>query len=158
MKHPRDESGHWLAGLSEPMLSMRGFLTAHDEMQRRHARRMGINATDMQALRLLDLDGPLGPTDLARRLGLQSASVTVLLDRLEAAGFIERIRDDHDRRRVTVRALPQAVDLLFDTWAPVVRAMDDVGHGLTSAQCTAVCAFFDELTAVIERNDIDRND
>lgn len=150
MKHERDESGPWLAGLSKPMLSLRDFLTAHDELQRRQARRMGLNVTDMQALRLLDVHGPLGPTELAHRLDLRSASVTVLLDRLEAGGFIERVRDDHDRRRVTVRALPHAVELLFDTWAPIARAMDDVGHGLTPAQQKAVCSFIDGITAVVD--------
>ena len=150
MKHQRDASGHWLAGLSDPTLSMRGFLEAHDELQRRQARRMGINATDMQALRLLDVHGPMGPTELARRLDLRSASVTVLLDRLETAELIERLRDHHDRRRVTVRALPHAVDMLFDTWAPIVRAMDDVGHGLTPSQQEVVCSFFDQLVAAME--------
>jgi DNA-binding MarR family transcriptional regulator len=145
VKHQRDASGHWLAGLSSPMVAMRGFLTAHDELQRRQARQMGLNSTDMQALRLLDLHGPLGPTELARRLDLRSASVTVLLDRLEAVGFIERIRDDHDRRRVTVRAL----DLLFDTWAPVVRAMDDVGHRLSPTQQQVVSSFFADMAAAI---------
>lgn len=149
--HERDESGHWLAGLSEPMLSLRTFLTAHDDMQRRQAKTMGINATDMQALRLLDLHGPLGPTELGRRLGLRSASVTVLLDRLEASGYVERERDDRDRRRVTVRALPDALELLFETWAPVVRALDNVGHGLTPSQQKAVCAYLDELAAVLDR-------
>ena len=148
--HERDESGHWLAGLSEPMLSLRTFLTAHDDMQRRQARTMGINATDMQALRLLDLHGPLGPTELGRRLGLRSASVTVLVDRLEASGYVERVRDDSDRRRVTVRALPDALELLVDTWAPVVRALDDVGHGLTPSQQKAVCAYLDALAAVLD--------
>lgn len=149
MKHERDASGHWLAGLSAPMLSMRGFLTAHDELIRRQARKMGVNATDMQTLRLLELHGPLGPTELARRLDLKTASVTVVLDRLEAAGHVERVRDDRDRRRVTVRALPQALELLFDTWAPVVRALDDVARGMTPAQRDAVCAFFDGAAAVV---------
>ncbi|BDX35029.1 MarR family transcriptional regulator [Mycobacterium antarcticum] len=152
MKHRRDASGHWLAGLSSPMLSMRGFLEAHDELRRRQARRMGLNATDMQALRLLDVHGPLGPTELARRLDLRSASVTVLVDRLESTGLVERVRDDHDRRRVTVRALPDALDLLFDIWAPIVRAMDDVGHGLTPSEQRAVCAYFDRLVAVMDHD------
>ena len=149
MKHQRDASGHWLAGLSASMLSMRGFLTAHDELIRRQARKMGVNATDMQTLRLLELHGPLGPTELARRLDLKTASVTVVLDRLEAAGHVERVRDDRDRRRVTVRALPQALELLFDTWAPVVRALDDVARGMTPAQRDVVCAFFDGAPAVV---------
>ena len=155
MKHQRDASGHWLAGLSDPTLSMRGFLEAHDELQRRQARRMGINATDMQALRLLDVHGPMGPTELARRLDLRSASVTVLLDRLEVTGLIERVRDHRDRRRVTVRALPHAVDKLFDTWAPIVRAMDDVGHGLTTTQQKVVCSFLDQLVGAMNTSPTD---
>ena len=94
----------------------------------------------------------MGPTELARRLDLRSASVTVLLDRLEAADLVERIRDHHDRRRVTVQALPHAVDMLFDTWAPIVRAMDDVGHGLTATQQKVVCSFLDQLVAVMNPN------
>jgi DNA-binding MarR family transcriptional regulator len=154
VKPQRDESGRWLGGLSEPMRSMREFLTAHDELQRHQARRMGIHTTDVQTLRLLELHGPLGPTELARRLDLRSASVTVLLDRLEAAGSIERIQDDHDRRRVTVRALPHALEALFATWAPIVRAIDEVGHGLTPDEQRAVCSFLDRVTAVIERDGV----
>ena len=153
MEYERDETGHWLAGLSDPMLSLRDFLVAHGEMERRQARRMGLGATDMQALRLLELQGPLGPTELGRRLDLRSASVTVLLDRLEAGGLVERVRDDRDRRRVTVRAKPQALRMLFDTWAPIVRAIDDVGHGLTPSQQRAVCTFFDRAVAVIHAVD-----
>jgi DNA-binding MarR family transcriptional regulator len=149
MEYERDESGHWLAGLSAPMVSMRGFLEMHDELQRRQARQMGINATDMHALRLLELHGPMGPSTLARRLDLRSASTTVLLDRLEAAGYVERSRDSTDRRRVTVRILPQAADLLFATWAPIVHALDGVGHRLTRAQQQTVCDFFDELAGVM---------
>lgn len=153
MKHERDESGHWLAGLSAAMLSLREFLTAHDELQRRQARRLGINTTDMQALRLLVVHGPFGPTELARRLDLRSASVTALLDRLETAGFIERVRDHPDRRRVTIRALPDAADLLFDTWAPIARAMDDVGHRLTSSERQVVRSYLDGITAAITDGD-----
>lgn len=152
MKHERDETGHWLAGLSGPTLSMRRFLTAHDELQRHQARRMGLNVTDMQALRMLDVHGPAGPSELARRLDVRSASMTVLLDRLEAGGLAERVPDPDDRRRVIVRALPEAVDRLFDAWAPVVRAMDDVGHALTAAEQQAVQTFFDRVAAVVEGN------
>jgi DNA-binding MarR family transcriptional regulator len=151
--HARDASGHWLAGLSPPTLSIRHFLTAQHELQRRQARQMGMNSTDMQALRLLDLHGPMGPTELARRLDLRSASVTVLLDRLEESGHVERIRDDHDRRRVTIKALPKAIELLFDTWAPIVRAMDDIGHDLSPREQQAVCSFLDRIVAVIADGD-----
>lgn len=43
--------------------------------------------------------------------------------------------------------------LLFDTWAPIVRALDDVGHAMTPAQQKAVCAFFGQLVAVMTEVD-----
>jgi DNA-binding MarR family transcriptional regulator len=39
---------------------------------------------------------------------MTSGSVTVLVDRLEAAGLIERSREHADRRRVTLRPTPAA--------------------------------------------------
>jgi DNA-binding MarR family transcriptional regulator len=148
VKHPRDETGHWLAGLSDPMVAMREFLESHEELQRRQAKKLGMHTTDMQALRLLDVHGPLGPTELGQRLDLRSASVTVLLDRLESGGLVERIPHERDRRRIVVRVLPRAAERLFDSWAPIVRAMDDAGHQLAVRDQRAVCAFFDRITEI----------
>lgn len=52
--------------------------------------------TGVQAPRPLDVHGSQRPTELARHLDLRSASVTVLLDRLEATGLIERMHNDQD--------------------------------------------------------------
>jgi DNA-binding MarR family transcriptional regulator len=152
VKHDRDDTGHWVAGLSGPTLSMRDLVGALDELQRRQARRMGLGVTDMQALRLLDVHGPMGPSELARRLDLRTASTTALLDRLESAAWLERTREGRDRRRVTVRILPAAAEVLFDTWAPVVRELDDVGSALSAEDQTVVCGFLELIVGVIARH------
>jgi DNA-binding MarR family transcriptional regulator len=48
----------------------------------------------------------LGPTigQLGERLELSSAATTGLVDRLERAGHVERVRDPADRRRIRLRA------------------------------------------------------
>jgi DNA-binding MarR family transcriptional regulator len=50
--------------------------------------------------------GALGPTigQLGERLELSSAATTGLVDRLERAGHVERVRDPADRRRIRLRA------------------------------------------------------
>jgi DNA-binding MarR family transcriptional regulator len=46
--------------------------------------------------------GPMRMTELAEDLGIATASVTGLIDRLEERGFAERYRDETDRRVVHV--------------------------------------------------------
>ena len=58
----------------------------------------GLNATDMECLRLLFLKGVSTPTELARHTGLTSGATTAMLDRLEKAGLIERRPNPDDRR------------------------------------------------------------
>ena len=66
------------------------------------ADRMGINATDLNCLNIVALTGRMTAGDLARQTGLSTASITGVLDRLEEGGFVRRVRDPHDRRRVIV--------------------------------------------------------
>lgn len=70
----------------------------------------GLHPTDVNALRLLDTaaDGPLPVNTLGAQLGLSSGAVTALVDRLEAHGLAERVRDATDRRRVLVGLGPAA--------------------------------------------------
>lgn len=67
------------------------------------AERLGLHPTDYKALGMLERLGPMGAGDLARHSGLATASVTNLIDRLESKGFVRRVRDEEDRRRVLVQ-------------------------------------------------------
>lgn len=70
------------------------------------AQHIGINATDMQCLNILDIEGPVPAGRLAELTGLTTGAITTSIDRLEKGGFVERVRDLKDRRRVVVRRLP----------------------------------------------------
>src|SRR5215470_4249639 len=69
------------------------------------ADRVGINATDLNCLNLLSFSGTLTAGELARATGLTTASITGVVDRLEAAGYVKRERDTTDRRRVLVQVV-----------------------------------------------------
>jgi DNA-binding MarR family transcriptional regulator len=70
---------------------------------------IGINTTDLHSLNILAFsDHELSAGELATTIGLTTASVTGVIDRLEHAGLVRRIRDPLDRRRVVVRLIPEA--------------------------------------------------
>jgi DNA-binding MarR family transcriptional regulator len=66
------------------------------------AERVGLGPSDAQFMTLLEVHGPLTPGQLADLTGLRTGTVTGVLDRLEAATFVRRERDPHDRRKVIV--------------------------------------------------------
>lgn len=67
------------------------------------ARRLGLRLIDLQVLNLMLLpDGPRTPSDIVAATGLPASTTTRVLDRLEAAGFLSRIPDPGDRRKVSL--------------------------------------------------------
>ncbi|GLX02529.1 MarR family transcriptional regulator [Microtetraspora sp. NBRC 16547] len=66
------------------------------------ADRLGLQPVDVAAAMLLEMRGPLAVGAISEKLGLPSASTTRLIDRLEKAGYVRRVRGERDRRMVTV--------------------------------------------------------
>ena len=75
----------------------------------------GLNRTDWRCLDILGTRGPMTAGQLAAAVRLTTGAVTSVLDRLEAAGLVRRIRDTQDRRRVIV----EVTDELARQGAPV---------------------------------------
>jgi DNA-binding MarR family transcriptional regulator len=59
-----------------------------------------LHPTDYKALGVLDRFGPMSAGELGRHMRLAAASVTNLIERLVAKGFVRREPDPLDRRRV----------------------------------------------------------
>lgn len=62
---------------------------------------LGLNSTDLRCLDWL-AEGPKSAGEISIGTGLSSAATTDLIDRLEREGFVRRLRDAADRRRVLV--------------------------------------------------------
>lgn len=72
----------------------------------------GLGRNDARAVVAI-MDGqrqgtPIGPTALAKTLGISTASTTVLIDRLEALGHVRRAPAGDDRRRVVLELTDHA--------------------------------------------------
>lgn len=136
-------------GLDPATLAVRDVLAGSRELTGRMAQRMGMSVNDMSAIGELVQHGPMGPSELARRLGIRTASATLMIDRLEQAGHVRRVRDTVDRRRVTVTETDAARRASEDAWGPVVHAIDDHCATLPAAERETVLRFFRHLTDVI---------
>jgi DNA-binding MarR family transcriptional regulator len=106
----------------------------------------GLHPSDVHALRVLEAVSE-APTmsELAQVVGLSSAAVTGLVDRLEQSDLAHRVPDPDDRRRVRVQATPRAHDLAMEHLAPLMARIDAALAALDPADRPAVLAFLRRL-------------
>jgi DNA-binding MarR family transcriptional regulator len=98
------------------------------------AAQLGMNATDLQVIDILEITGPATAGQLAELAGLTTGAITGMIDRLEKGGLVRRESDPSDGRRVLVRLSPSEAAMkdigpLFDSigqkWDDIASKYDD---------------------------------
>jgi DNA-binding MarR family transcriptional regulator len=122
--------------------AVRQLLLANRDAEQALARHLGLGQNDVTAMEhLLGSPEGLGPMDIAHRLGIRSASATVLVDRLEEAGHVTRGPHSTDRRRTVVRPTPHAREEIVAALRPLIAAVDAAADDLDDAERDAVARF-----------------
>ncbi|MBB3665215.1 DNA-binding MarR family transcriptional regulator [Prauserella sediminis] len=116
----------------------------------RLARDLALSLNDLTALHHLVGRPPLGPADLGKRLGMSSASATVLVDRLEQAGYARRERDPHDRRRVVVTVTAATEQRSLAAVAPLVEAITKISTELDATTRQAVTHYLSQVVQAMQ--------
>jgi DNA-binding MarR family transcriptional regulator len=142
-----------LHGVAEPTAELRELISASQRLTARLARRLEMNASDAQALYLLQRNGRMGVAELARELGMRGASATVLVDRLERAGHAVRERDPEDRRRVWVSATPAATEAIPPVWVPSIDRLDAVGRALDPGERDVVVRYLRAVREAVDASE-----
>ncbi len=101
--------------------------------------RFGLSESDVEALSVLLDSGAATAGRLSELMGLTSGAVTRVIDRLEQAGYVRRVPDPADRRRVIVELIPEKM-------IAVQATMDQFGEK-TAAE---IATYSDADLAVID--------
>lgn len=92
---------------------------------------------------------PKGVKELGEELGLDSGTLSPLLKRLEAMGFVERRRSGEDERRVAVHLTPTGRSLSSKASA-IPRHLADAA-GLTATELDQLRSTLERLTQALHR-------
>ncbi|WP_202872958.1 MarR family winged helix-turn-helix transcriptional regulator [Kribbella capetownensis] len=104
--------------------------------------KVGLGASDSQFMTLLQTYGPLTPRELAEHTGLTSGTVTGVIDRLEAHGFVTRRPDPGDRRKVVVTPSMEAIqEKLVPLYAEQAERMHAVLAVRSDEELRTISAF-----------------
>ncbi|MCX5215953.1 MarR family transcriptional regulator [Kitasatospora sp. NBC_00240] len=104
-----------------------------------------LGATDLYALNILQLTGPMTPGELGTRTGLTTGPTTRLVDRLEQAGYVRRAPDPGDRRKVIVEPIGKPADL-DRVMAPARQRIGELLRGYSPEQLEVLFDYFARAT------------
>jgi DNA-binding MarR family transcriptional regulator len=105
----------------ELVAATRASQVATDKMDDAGSRALGVNRTDGRCLDVIQQTGRISAGELAERAGLTSGSVTAVIDRLEAKGFVRRVADPDDRRKVLLEVTDEMQHRALELWGPLAH-------------------------------------
>ncbi|HXW47408.1 MAG TPA: MarR family transcriptional regulator [Streptosporangiaceae bacterium] len=106
-------------------LAARLHQNAYDRFEDAASEYVGVNRSAMRCMDVLERVGRLTPGEIATQTGLTSGAVTALLDRLERVGYVRRMRDPDDRRRIWVELTDKARQVAGEVYGPLVDVLDE---------------------------------
>ena len=120
----------------------------------------GLNATDMECLRLLFQKGIATPSELARYTGLTSGATTAMLDRLERAGLIARRPNPNDRRGSLIAPAESSAEKAASWFESARKAQDELVSSYSESDLEIIADVFERFAKLWdqEREKVQRNE
>ncbi|HTT94433.1 MAG TPA: MarR family transcriptional regulator [Solirubrobacterales bacterium] len=107
--------------VEELVRATRAGQVATDKMDEAGGRALGVNRTDARCLDVVQQAGRISAGELAERAGLTSGALTAVIDRLEDKGYVRRMPDPQDRRRVLLEVTERMQKRAWELWGPLAE-------------------------------------
>lgn len=128
---------------------LRELVEAGVRLRHHVARTAGLGESELVTLQHLSA-APLGPAEVARRLGVSTAASTGIVDRLAARGHVERRPHDHDRRRTEVHLTESGRTELVAHLRPMFVGLRELEEAFTPEELAVVQRYLTGATAAFE--------
>jgi DNA-binding MarR family transcriptional regulator len=129
----------------------REFITAVVVFHESVGRLLGVTAVERKCLDVLSRKGPMTAGAIVEHTGLSSGAVTGLIDRLRAAGYVDRAVDPQDRRKILVNLRPDTRlnEVLPKVFVPLGVDMAAITSRYQPAELQAIADFLSRTTETL---------
>ena len=114
------------------------------------AARVGLNDSDLAVLDILHREGPQSPSALAQRTRIATTTMTGILRRLSAGGWVERRTSDKDLRSFTIHI--SAVARLSGVFRPVDERLINLVDELPEQDAQRIVTFLGDATRIVRES------
>jgi DNA-binding MarR family transcriptional regulator len=144
--------------IGELFAAVRANQLGTDKMDGTAARAMGVNRTDLRALDVVERLGPVAAGAIADVAGLTSGAVTAVIDRLVEKGYVRRVADPADRRRVMIEKTEKLEEISGRLYGPLAERAIPLVDKFSVAELEAIIRFLKLGTEMVERRVAELNE
>jgi DNA-binding MarR family transcriptional regulator len=148
----RQSKQELLDAISDQFRASQNWSDAFDEIA---SQILGLNRTDMRVIDIVTRKGRATAGEVAKEAALTTGGVTAVVDRLEKVGYLKRVRDPDDRRRVWLEGTPELFEKSWEIWGPLSDLWQSRARDLSREQLEFVLEFLSEgnemMSGQIER-------
>ena len=87
--------------------------------------------------------------EVGRKLGLTSGAVTGVIDRLAERGFVKRVDDPRDRRKVVVRPVAARMEPVSELFGPIESALAGLVVCYSQQQIATIAQFLAQAADLV---------
>jgi predicted transcriptional regulator len=113
------------------------------------AHHLGLHVTDHKCLDLVLEEGRVTAGRLAEWTGLTTGAITSVINRLEKAGFVRRVKDPHDLRIVYVEPVFDRLQPVLDVFAPLGEAMSALHARYSAGELRLILDYVERAAEVL---------
>lgn len=124
------------------LLALRRVADMGAQVRRAVSRAAGLSETELRTLEHL-VNEPLGPGEVARRLGVTTAAATGIVDRLVSHGHAERRAREDDRRRTDVEVTESGREEVLAHLLPMFTRLAALDASFTEEERAVVTRYLD---------------
>ena len=146
MSSPEDSREPLVAAILRATADLASGRSAHVQAV---AERLGLAVTDVECLRLLAAEGAMPVGRIGELTALTTGATTRMVDRLEQAGYVRRLPDPADRRRVIVAPVADKVAAVASAFDPVDAAIRRALDGLPDAGLRDLAGYLGASVAAV---------
>ncbi|MFD3498567.1 MarR family winged helix-turn-helix transcriptional regulator [Streptomyces sp. NPDC058676] len=133
---------------AQALSAMDSLVASHLLGQQEMAQRLGLSVTDLLCFACVLKAGEdlLTAGDLSEHAHVTTGAVTGILNRLVRAGFVTRVPDPTDRRRVRVAAVPSAVARVHALYEPYYDRLNALFADYSADEIAVLTDWFTRTT------------
>jgi len=135
--------------------ALRRVLRATEIGSRQLASATGLTPSQLLVLREIDIRGSATPGAIAQSLQFSQATITTIVDRLEALGFVQRRRGEKDKRQFHLSVLPDGKAAIADAPDPLQMTFTDRFVALPPWEQAMILAAVERLATLMDAQNID---
>ncbi len=98
--------------IAESMLSLFPMITKNILKKDEFSEKYGLPPRFIHILHITDVFGPMNMSELAKRLNISAPNLTPIIDKLIAEGYVQKLKDESDRRISIVQTTKKGKELL----------------------------------------------